>query len=71
MGSPNVYVSSAIENEKAERICTRLWGDLACVPDWIDELSEMNSADRSLESLADHVRHHLLWELERRDRWRE
>ncbi|MGC9156365.1 MAG: hypothetical protein ACP5HZ_12075 [Ferrimicrobium sp.] len=31
-------VSSPIENEKAERICVRLWGGLDRVPNWIDEL---------------------------------
>ncbi len=34
-------------------------------------LSEMNLADRSLEILADHVRHHLIWELELRERRRK
>ncbi len=31
----------------------------------------MNLADRSLEILADHIRHHLIWELEFRERQME
>ncbi len=64
-------VSSPIENEKAERICIRLWGGLDRVPNWVNELSLVTSVDEPLESLADHVRHHLIWELAFRERRRE
>ncbi|WP_298211312.1 hypothetical protein [Ferrimicrobium sp.] len=43
-------VSSPIENEKAERICVRLWGGPDRVPNWVDELSLVTSPDEPLNS---------------------